>query len=645
MSILDRLRRFLGLTAVSPPAAKLSQKLATVPTSRGPLAGPITKGAPPSLQDPDAKLGRKPSVTLPVFSRELDPQPGPATPPKGLSPGTTTSPNLRGGSDPLSKQTLPTLTTVSSAAAASIPPPLPARKPQVTLPIFARDIDSPSGSTPSPNTPEIWAPMPAPPAPPPTDRPAVTPKPAPAPPISAAQPSSTARPPRPFKLPPLSGLGPKNNPQPDEAAPPSGSRSTNEPPLNLVMGIDFGTSCSKVVVGDPTWRNRAYAIRLNDSPEIAGYLHPTRWEDQSNLKMRLMQAPNDTTVRDAVACYIADLVKRTLAYFAEHGPTEYRNRELRWSLNIGFPRKSTNGNTELASAYKQIAQVALTMCSNKLSPSMSLAASLRMNGDFANSFIPNSRVDIYPEIAAQLAGYIKSPDRKFGSLLLVDVGAGTLDVSTIILHSADEQDIVSFHFCEVEDLGVLRLYQARCEALEKVQRGIVQNPIDSMKDASRAVPERLDQIIKKPTPRLVAAYDGASSKFHLDVLTVTMGCLTRFRMAQKKANINPGFQPWGKRHLRFFLTGGGSRSPFYIRCLVYRDGLEQRVANAFDCWELQEYRRKQLDQGFRIERLPVPSNLINFPQQLNPDFDRISVAYGLAYGDKNLMQITSNSDN
>lgn len=630
MSILDRLRRFLGLTVLSPSEAKTPPKLAPVPAFRGSQARPGVQKTSPSPKNQESKPERSPSVTPQASLSEPKHRPSPTTPPKGLPLGTKIGP------DPSSKQP-PPQTTSSSRVADESSPPLLARKPKTTLTIFAQEVHPPKNPTSSFNP--LGTIIPAQGSLGDTQK--LDQLPAPKPTIS--EPQQVGRPPRPFKLPRLGGFDPRLNPKLDEIDTKSENRSPNEPALKLVMGIDFGTSCSKVVVGDPTWRNRAYAIPLNDSPNIAGYLHPTRWENEANLKMRLIQTPNNPTVRDAAACYMADIINRTLDYFMKYGPAEYRNRELRWSLNIGFPRKSVTENTDLAKAYREITRVALTMWLNKTTPTIAQASLLRQKTGATNQFNPDSGIDIYPEIAAQLAGYIKSPYRKFGSLLLVDVGAGTLDVSTIIIHSIDEQDIVSFHFCEVEDLGILRLYQSRCQALENVQCGIVQTPLDFLKDASKAVPENLDQIVKTPTSRLVDAFNSTSNQFHQDVLVVTMRCLTKFRKAQKKNHINPAFEPWG-RNLRFFLTGGGSRSMFYSKCLRDRNGLEQRVANAFTCWDQEESRRKNLNQGFRIERIPVPSNLHNFDQTLHNDFDRISVAYGLAYGDRNLMAVSSNSD-
>src|SRR5437870_825821 len=50
------------------------------------------------------------------------------------------------------------------------------------------------------------------------------------------------------------------------------------PAVDLVLGLDLGTSCSKVVIGDPGWKNKSYAVSFgNPDGDISAWLHPTRF--------------------------------------------------------------------------------------------------------------------------------------------------------------------------------------------------------------------------------------------------------------------------------------------------------------------------------------------------------------------------------
>src|SRR5690606_25874578 len=83
-----------------------------------------------------------------------------------------------------------------------------------------------------------------------------------------------------------------------------------KPVVDLVLGVDFGTSCTKVVVGDPGWRNESFAIPFSaPNGNIDAWLRPTRFEKEFNLKMRLMDNPACPDVRASAACYLADVVR------------------------------------------------------------------------------------------------------------------------------------------------------------------------------------------------------------------------------------------------------------------------------------------------------------------------------------------------
>lgn len=409
-----------------------------------------------------------------------------------------------------------------------------------------------------------------------------------------------------------------------------------------MLGLDLGTSCSKVVIGDPGWKNKSYAVSFgNGDRKISTWLHPTRFDGEANLKMRLMNDPASDHVRDLLACYLANVIRHSRSWFEATGPPDYRRRGIRWSLSLGFPEKSVKGS-RLASAYSEVATVAIALASAPEPPSPELANRFRRQERVVEPFIPPSRVSLYPEIAAQLAGYVNSPHRKRGNLLLIDVGAGTLDVSTIILHEDGDHDVISFHVCKVAPLGVLRRYEARTQTLEAVQPGCVRFPVQHFADGSEAIPECLSGIVHRSAPNLEHAFRSASDSFSKDVLNVAWSCLARFRAAQRKVHCNPARDPWGD-NLRFFLTGGGCRSPFYRHQLA-EGPLEDKLAANFTRWHPERSRRKSSRQGFILEPLPLPDNLENFPNSLSSDFDRLSVAYGLALGGGeggNLMKITS----
>lgn len=58
-------------------------------------------------------------------------------------------------------------------------------------------------------------------------------------------------------------------------------------------------------------------------------------------------------------------------------------------------------------------------------------------------------------------------------------------------------------------------------------------------------------------------------------------------------------------------------------------------------WHHDADQRRRHGQGLRLETMPQPRNLVGFPTALEENFDRLSVAYGLAFGGENLMKVTA----
>jgi len=410
--------------------------------------------------------------------------------------------------------------------------------------------------------------------------------------------------------------------------------------VDLIIGFDFGTSCSKVVIGDPDWQAQSFAVNFQTpASELQHWLLPTRLKEERNLKMRLMESSDSREIRDLVAIYFAEVIQRSYHWFINHSPADYRQVTANWSLVVGFPEKEF-GNSPLSKAYEDIAHLAAKLCLVEGELTLATVQAVRDSPEAYNPFFPQSRIRFYPEIAAQLAGYVNSPFRKQGNLLLIDVGAGTLDVSTLILHGDQTNDIVSFHVCDVKPLGVLRLLEDRLNRIRETYPGIECISLAEFLDTLRPSPEDISELTDSPDDALREVFEQTSVAFAEKVILAALACLTQFRMVLKEVHTNGSFDPWGK-NLRFFFTGGGSRSAFYRNNLA--DGPLEKQLTRFTRWQTEQDRRRHQGQGLRIERLPTPEKLLNFPEELHPEFDRLSVAHGLAFGGPNLMKITRSS--
>lgn len=414
-----------------------------------------------------------------------------------------------------------------------------------------------------------------------------------------------------------------------------------------MLGIDFGTSCTKVVIGDHGWLGQSYAVPVgNDGSGLERFLRPTQVivgrKVEANLKMRLMADPDSVEIRELVALYLAGVIRDSLGWFSSEGSRRYADRQPEWSLNLGFPAKQIEEGP-LGKAYREIANLAVRLGTSELSLDVASLRSLRQNSDADSSprTIPSARIELYPEIAAQLAGYVNSPYRAQGNLILVDVGAGTLDVSTAILHGTAEEDVISFHFCEVGPYGAMKLLETRMNALDAVAPGSVQIRLDHFQSGTKSTPESAASILGRQgkIPRKYSeAFDAVSDDFADRSISLAISCASRFRKLQRDVHDNPAFDPWPGQ-VRFFFTGGGSRMGFYRE--HFTDGPFEQDLSRFTRWKESRGDRRRHQQGLRLEPLPAPQDLQGLPADLARDFDRLSVAHGLAYGCENLMKITA----
>ncbi len=423
-------------------------------------------------------------------------------------------------------------------------------------------------------------------------------------------------------------------------------RRAPAPEVDLTLGIDFGTSCTKVVIGDHGWLGKSYAVPVGvGNNGLERFLRATQVKAgntvETNLKMRLMENPDSEELRDLVALYLAGTIRDSLKWFSAEKSGRYTGRTEAWSLNLGFAAKKINDGP-LACAYRQIANLAAELGPSDHPLSLASVRKLRAAPAAYSSIriIPASRIALYPEIAAQLAGYVNSPYRAQGNFILIDVGAGTLDISTAILHGNKDEDIVSFHVCEVEPLGALKLMEARLSAIEKAAPGSIKRGLEGYQLGTVPIPDSVSELLggRRGNQACVRAFEEASTAFANDAVSLALACASRFRKLQRDAHANASFDPWPGQ-LRFFFTGGGSRLAFYSRLFV--QGRFEQELSRYTRWKETPEDRRRHRQGLRREPLPAPRDLQGLPAELASDFDRLSVAHGLAYGCENLMNITA----
>jgi hypothetical protein len=411
---------------------------------------------------------------------------------------------------------------------------------------------------------------------------------------------------------------------------------------DVVIGFDFGTSSSKIVIRD-AGRKTAYAIPFDiyDNSDTNPYLAPTRIfiEDDGTLDLRigknvfsaikimLMDDPDkvifasgdgkfQVTALELAAGYMALLIRYSRTWFLNLTKQIYKNTQIFWQINLGIPSgkyydppKARVFRTMVMAAWRisrgsgalNIKVVKMTLQEaeryiddiNKLAE-MEADESLWLHSDFINT---------HPEVIMEVVGYARSPLRNDGLHLLVDIGASTMDAATFIIHSHAGEDLYPLLETRVKRLGTMTLHSRRIQGLKKKFEASLQEMFEI--DPLNVLP---DQSYYTISPK--DTVQETDSNFFQECSKV-IGEIVR----ETKNKRDPFSNAWEKG-LSVFICGGGGRF------VGYKDAIKKRG---------ESIKRSTADfAGFIIKNIPKPDQLAA-PDLSLDDYDRLAVAYGLSF--------------
>ena len=386
--------------------------------------------------------------------------------------------------------------------------------------------------------------------------------------------------------------------------------------LWVVIGLDFGTSCTKVVArmpyeaGEPT-----FAIPAPDYCRSAG--HPYLWQTVvwvrrsleftaypekgtrllQTLKQGIMgmhpNAPviqgdgrqNDITRLDSVAAYLTYVIRYVRGWLMVNRPALFRGRLPIWFVNLGLAAAYYD-NEILFQTYRKAGSTALMLANSGEAVDVEAirtvaAHEVVMKAARSDSDAEGLGIAVIPETAASATAFAKSTQSATGLYLMVDVGAMTLDVCSFRLnkqHGGSDQ--YPLLMVDVRPLGVEAYHWFRAKGRSE---------------------EGFDRQCRRCLGEVVVG--------------------TR----DKRAPNNECWQTGNE--FPVFLTGGGSQNP-----------LHREIIEALHQW-IKRYSR---NEGLRLLELSMPKT-IDLPEPL-PDLGRMAVAIGLSYPRTEIGKITLPSD-
>lgn len=252
----------------------------------------------------------------------------------------------------------------------------------------------------------------------------------------------------------------------------------------LVVGLDFGTSSSKVVIQAPDLPGHpSYAVDFGGLSCLPHLLPSRLWVSDGScslvpcngarmikdLKLGLMlseeQSTSSPTLHEVAAtCYLALLLRASRRWFlhTRHGLVGHF-RKLRWGLNLGVPSPCVEDN-EQNRVFKRVGKAAWWLSTLPETDITYKKASTELKNvtedpdywetdeEFACDF------DIIPEIAAGAMGYALSSHRREGVHVMIDVGALTVDACSFFLDTHEESNRFRLLIADVQPLGTAKLF-------------------------------------------------------------------------------------------------------------------------------------------------------------------------------------------
>lgn len=417
---------------------------------------------------------------------------------------------------------------------------------------------------------------------------------------------------------------------------------------DVVIGLDFGTSASKVVIqahGLPG--NPAYAVDFGTLAHSSmPYLLPTRlWVSEdgtcnlartdngrqiTDLKLELFtdnenlnsnSGPSSQALSPEVVAvaYLALVLRLARRWFLESKRDVVGHlKGLNWGVNLGVPSPCIEENEE-NDRFRRVGKAAwiLSVIDNEITLGKA-QDKLRQIAEVPDYFERDDNgvacdFAIIPEIAAGAIGYAFSDLRREGLHLMVDVGASTMDVCSFVLHSPEGTDRYELLTADVKRLGTIRLHHERIRAISDAHATHAQELRDKHDPMSPISADREEYLLSKEAT-LAAVDEGETSLKGI--------CERMIRRIVRDAWMrrDPNAAAW-KTELPVLLIGGGGRAEFF-----------RQIVDELNPW----LRRIKNNDGTDSLQVNVPDTVCS----KTTEHDRLVVAWGLSHQEFNIGQIT-----
>ena len=226
-------------------------------------------------------------------------------------------------------------------------------------------------------------------------------------------------------------------------------------PVEIVLGIDFGTTSTKVVArrpydaGSPAAAMPTLAFAR---PERHPHLWASRlWSNRDNrltltpeadaepvcaVKTRLMEG-DGLEHQVQAAAFLGQIIAHARGWLIDERPDFVGARRPEWRYHFGFPAASLDDDG-LASRYRRVVAAALSLAELGRPPTIREAQIAIETGSPSPETLAREGVLLFPEVAGATAAFVASRSFAGDLYVMVDIGGGTVDVCTFNLHKPEE---------------------------------------------------------------------------------------------------------------------------------------------------------------------------------------------------------------
>lgn len=426
---------------------------------------------------------------------------------------------------------------------------------------------------------------------------------------------------------------------------------------DLVMGVDFGTLSTRVIVRSPYVANgRAVPVRWSVDRGVSPYFLPavlrggtngelalaSGWDgpEDGNLKTDLMDRPADPSVRASAAAYLALALREARDYVLSTQAGEYGWYRLRWHVHLGIPSAGYD-DQRVRAAFLCVARAAWSLSRRSEAPTAVTAMAALEGAADGNDIDADpdvAGIDVYPEIAALVVGYARSRRRRDGLHVMVDVGASTVDVCGFGLQDQDGDDQYLLNTALVKRFGIRELHRRRVDAIKDA------NPTDlsgvrSSLDPFSEVPFAGGDYLAAPMGPLRARLDEVDGRYVDDLTHALMTVLMDLRRWR-----DPNAEAW-TTGLPLFRVGGGAEHGLVVRAVreAHHRLMKWTDTNGIDEQNLPTLETLEVAEGLAVDATTQHrSGVDRAPQQraasqsvearhLDDVARRLGVAYGLSF--------------